>query len=137
MHKVEYEKNSGFSKAVIRPNAPQVTRPRIERGISYETWLAFICRWKLFKTGSNISSQNVSIQFFQCANDKLGDHILVNGPRLMAKSEEHVAKLMESVGVKKVAIGVKRAELMSLHQEHNKSFRTFATRVCSKAFVIS
>ena len=41
--------------------------------------------------------------------------MLANDPRLMAKSEEYVAKLMESVAVIKVAIGVKRAELMTLH----------------------
>ena len=59
--------------------------------------------------------------------------MLANDPRLMAKSEEYVAKLMESVAVIKVAIGVKRAELMSLHQDHDEPFRTFATRVRSKA----
>ena len=36
---------------------------------------------------------------------------------------------MDSVGVIKVAIGVKRAELMSLHQDHDGPFRTFATDV--------
>ena len=34
----------------------------------------------------------------------------------MSKSENYVAKLMESVGVIKVAFGVKRAELMGLRQ---------------------
>ena len=51
----------------------------------------------------------------------------------MAKSESYVAKLMESIAVIKVAIGVKRAELMNLHQDHDEPFRTFATRVSSKA----
>ena len=40
--------------------------------------------------------------------------MLANDPRLMVKSEE--AKLMESVAVIKVAGGIKRAELVSLHQ---------------------
>ena len=51
----------------------------------------------------------------------------------MAKSEEYVAKLMESVAVIKVAVGVKRAELVRLHKDHDEPFRTFATRVRSKA----
>ena len=92
-------------------------------------WLALICRWEAFKIGSNISSQNASIQLFQCAHDKLGDLMLANDPRLMAKSEEYVAKLMKSVAGIKVAVGVKRAELVSLHQDHDEPFRTFATRV--------
>ena len=51
----------------------------------------------------------------------------------MAKSNSYVAKLMESIAVIKVAIGVKRAKLMSLHQDHDELFRTLAIRVCSKA----
>ena len=53
--------------------------------------------------------------------------MLANDLRLMVKSEEHAAKFMESVAVIKVAIGVKRAELMRLHQDHDVPFRTFAT----------
>ena len=59
--------------------------------------------------------------------------MLAKAPRLMAKSEKYVVKLMESVSVIKVAIGVKRVELMSLHQDRNESFRTFATHVRRKA----
>ena len=59
--------------------------------------------------------------------------MLENDPSLMAKSEEYVANLMESVPVMKVAVGFKRAELLSLHQDHDEPFRTLATRVRSKA----
>ena len=94
LHKVEHENNSGSSNAVIMPNAPQLIRPELTGGISQETCLAIIRRWEAFKTGSNISSQNASIQLFQCAHDKLGDLMLANDPRLMAKLKEYVAKLM-------------------------------------------
>ena len=40
--------------------------------------------------------------------------MLANDPSLMAKSEKHVAKLIELVAVIKIAVGVKRAEPMSL-----------------------
>ena len=114
-------------------NASQLIRPRVDRGISHETWLAFIRRWEAFKIGSNINNQNTSIQLFQCAQDKLGDLMSASDPRLMAKSKSYVAKLMESIAVIKVAVGVRRAELMNLHQDHDEPFRTFATRVHSKA----
>ena len=82
--------------------------------LGQETWLAFIRRWLSFNISLNISSQNSSIQLFQCEHDKLDDLMLANDPRLMVKSEE--AKLMESVAVIKIAGGIKRAELVSLHQ---------------------
>ena len=59
--------------------------------------------------------------------------MLASDPRLMSESESYVAKLIESIAVIKVAIGVRRAELMNLHQYHDEPFRTFANRVQSKA----
>ena len=112
---------------------PQLITPRVDCGISQETWLAFIRRLEALKTESNISSQNASIQLFQCAHDKLGDLMLANDSRFMAKSEEYVAKLIKSVAVIKVEVVVKRIEMMCLHQDHDEPYRTFATRVRSKA----
>ena len=40
--------------------------------------------------------------------------MLANNPKVMAKSEEYVAKLMESAADIKVAVGVKKAELGEL-----------------------
>ena len=59
--------------------------------------------------------------------------MLASDPRLMSESESYVAKLIESIAVIKVAIGVRRAKLMSLYQDHDKPFITFAIRVRSKA----
>ena len=94
---------------------------------------SFFRRWEACKIGLNISNNNASKQLFQCAHDKLGDFMLANDPRLMAKSEEYVAKLMESVAVIKVAVGVERAELVSLHQDQNEPFTTVSSRFRSKA----
>ena len=76
-------------------------------------------------------TRNAGIQLFQCALDKLSNVMLANNFWLM--SENYVAKLMESVVLIKVAIGVKSAELMGLHQDHNKFFRTFSICVHSKS----
>ena len=132
-HKLEHQQDSGLSNNGVIPNALQLIRPRVDRGISQETWLAFIRRWEAFKISSNISNQNASIQLFHCAQDKLGDLMSASDPRLMAKSESYFAKLMESIAVIKIAIGVRRAELMNLHQDHDEPFRMFANRVRSKA----
>ena len=52
--------------------------------------------------------------------DKLGNLMFAGDPWLMAKSKSYVAKLMELIAIIKVAIGVKRAELMNKHQEHDE-----------------
>ena len=61
LHKIDHVKKSGSLKSGSMPNEPQLIRPRVYRGISQETWLAFIRRWEAFKIGSNVSSQNASI----------------------------------------------------------------------------
>ncbi len=51
----------------------------------------------------------------------------------MLKPVEEVLGVMESIAVIKVAIGVRRTELMKISQDHNETFRTFAARVRGKA----
>ena len=42
---------------------------------------------------------------------------------------------MESIAVIKVAVGVTKAEMVSLHQDHDELFRTFALCVMKKAAI--
>ena len=53
--------------------------------------------------------------------DKLGDK-LANDPRIMSNSENYDENLMYSVAVIKSVI-LRRAELMRLHQDHDKPLR--------------
>ena len=62
LHKMEHQQDSGLSNNEVMQNVPQLIRPRADRGISQETWLAFIRRWEVFKICSGISNQNASIQ---------------------------------------------------------------------------
>ena len=52
--------------------------------------------------------------------DKLGNLMFAGDPWLMAKSKSYVAKLMALIVIIKVAIGLKRAEFMNQHQEHDE-----------------
>ena len=78
-----------------------------------------------------VQAYAVRMQTYNCFNVRLTNLMFLCW-QMMAKSEERVAKLMESVAVIKVVVGVKRAVLVSLHQDHDEPFRTFATRVRSK-----
>ena len=52
---MEHQQDSGLSNNDVIPNAPQLIRPKVDWGISQETWIAFICRWEAFKIGSHDS----------------------------------------------------------------------------------
>ena len=62
--------------------------------------------------------------------------MLANDPRLISKSKEYESNLMESVAVIKIAVCVKRKDMVSLHRDQDKPFRLLATRVRSKKHVI-
>ena len=80
LHQMEHQQDSGSSNNGVMSYAPQLIRPRVDRGISQETWLAFFRRWKAFKIDSIINNQNASIKLFQCAQNKLGDLMLASDP---------------------------------------------------------
>ena len=47
--------------------------------------------------------------------------MLANDPRLIAKSEWYQPNLMESVAVIKIAVCVKKKDMVSLHQDQDES----------------
>ena len=51
-------------------------------------------------------------------------------------SEECLGKLMKSLAVMKVATGVQRVELMSLHKENEKEVKRFAIVFAAKQKLI-
>ena len=59
--------------------------------------------------------------------------MLKSDPKLMLKQEYDVLANMESIAVIKVALGVRRTELMKISQDNDEPFRTFATCVRAKS----
>ena len=113
--------------------APKMNRPIIDAGVDQEAWLMFTRRWKAFRIGCHINDDIAAIQLFQCASERLGDLMLKSDPKIMMKSVQEVLTAMESLAVIKVAVGVRRVELMKMTQDHDEEFRTFATKVRGKA----
>ena len=108
-------------------SGPKLDRPKVELGISMEQWNLFVRKWNVFKTGSNIADGLDSIQLFQCAEESLGDAMLMVDSDITAKSTNDVLELMKSLTVIPVAIGVLRAELLGMKQKRDEPFRTFRT----------
>ena len=73
------------------------------------------------------------MQLFQCASESLGDLILKADPDIQTKPVNDVMRVMQTFAVIPVAIGVRRAELMTMRQAPDELFRTFSARVKGKA----
>ena len=114
-------------------NGPKYDRPKVDIGITLEEWNMFTRRWEIFAAGSQIDATHLSFQLFQCAGVTLGDRLLKSDPSIVTKPTTDLISAMKSLAVIAVAIGVTRAELTSMRQERDESFRSFAARVRGKA----
>ena len=82
LYKVENQQDSGSSNNGVMPNAPQLIRPRVDRGsVKKHGLLSFA----VGKHSRLVQTIKMFIQLFQCAQDKLGDVMLANNPRWLSQ----------------------------------------------------
>ena len=98
-----------------------------------EQWNAFVRRWETYKVGSHITAANEAMQLLECTDDCLGDIVLRAQPDFASLSIKNALSLLKSIAVVPVALGVIRSELMSMSQDPDEPFRTFAAKVQGKA----
>ena len=112
-------------------SGPKLDRPRIDAGVSQEVWNSFVRRWEAYKAGSRISDDIAAIQLFQCASEELKNILLSSYGYgdISTRSLSSVLAAMRLLAVIPVARGVTRANLMSMVQANDESFRTFAAKV--------
>ena len=112
---------------------PKLERPIVDIGVNQEEWNVFQRRWDVFVQGSSLDPAACSTQLFQCAGETLGDSLLKSDPAIVTKSTVELLDAMKNLAVIAVATCVIRADLMSLKQDRDERFRTFAARVRGKA----
>jgi len=112
---------------------PRLDRPKVEMGVTPEEWNIFTRRWDAFVHGSGLNADNCSSQLFQCAGPALGDCLLKSYPNIVTRPTVEVLAAMKSLAVVVIAIGVARAELVTMRQSRDEPIRAFASRVRGKA----
>ena len=124
---------AGSAPATSHARAPKISRPSISKGSSEEIWNAFIARWNMFKNGTNLNAEEATQQLFQCCEEDLGNDILKSHPTSVSDTEDHLIEVIKRIAVIPVAISVKRADLLSIKQDHGESARSFFARINGKA----
>ena len=125
--------NTSGAPATTRQKAPQIKRPKISGGSSEETWNAFLQRWSMFKTGTDLSAAEKVQHLFQCCDDDLGDSILRGAPSSVAGNEEQLVAVVKKFAVVPVAICIPRAELIARRQDHEENIQSFYAKLKGKA----
>ena len=62
-------------------------RPRITQGTSMDSWQSFQVLWNLYKSYTDVSEVERSLQLMQCCDKKLLVQILQSDPNVLNKSE--------------------------------------------------
>ena len=113
--------------------APRLVRPGIKMNATSEEWNAFHRWWETYRTGSAITDASAAAQLLECTSEELGNITLRAYPGFTSSTREEATRILKSLAVVPVALGVVRAELSSMIQGADEQFRTFAARVQGKA----
>lgn len=93
---------------------PKLQRPRVKLNSSSEEWNAFLRRWETFKSGYHLPDEEVVGQLLECATEELGNIVLRAHPDFVTKPLSDATKLLKSLAVVPVALGVLRSELTAM-----------------------
>ena len=123
------------SPALPMMRGPKLERPKLQLNSTNEDWNAFSRRWETFRVGSGIHNDAASGQLLECTSERLGNIVLRADPMFTSKPLTDSLKILKSIAVVTVALGVLRSELFTMRQDPDETFRTFSARVQGKAEV--
>ena len=123
--------------AATRNRAPKIERPKITAGSSEEMWSTFNTRWAMFKRSTGLAGAECVQQLFHCCDEELGNAILKGHPDSVSRDEDYLRSKIRLMAVTPVAISVRRAELLSVKQDHGEAARSFYAKVRGKAATCS
>ena len=132
VHSHLHAANTSRDYTASAPHAPRLERPRLQMNATTEDWSAFICRWETFHTGSSIPNDAASDQLLECTDEQLGNIVLRASPSFTFLSM-WCSYNTKTFAVIPVAFGAVCSILLSIRQDPDKPFRTFAEQVQGKA----
>ena len=94
------------ASTTVSSREPKLLRPKIKLNSTNEQWNAFFRRWETFKVGSKIIPTSAAMQLLECADDTLGDIVLRAYPDFTTKPIEEALRILKSISVIPVALGV-------------------------------
>ena len=74
-------------------------RPRVTQGTSMDSWQSFQVLWSLYKSYTDVSEAERSLQLMQCCNKELLVQILQADPNIVYKSELEQLRLLRKLAV--------------------------------------
>ena len=112
---------------------PKISRPSITKDTTEEDWNTFVKKWNLFKNGTDIPTTQVTTHLWQCCDPDLEAELFKDVQDIATITEADLLNSIKRLAVISIAASVRRAEFLSLHQDHGQPIRSFAAKVKGKA----
>ena len=112
---------------------PPIQRPEIRQDVSDEDWASFLAEWEHFKRCTDIPTDRITDHLYLCCEKSLARLIIGEDPAIVSKGEDELKAAIERLAVIKVAISVRRTNLLTARQKHGEPFREFYANVKAAA----
>ena len=115
----------------------KLQRPKILQGMLEESWNSFLIQWDIYRDGSGLSPADQPRQLLHTCDQDLLEFVLRSNPDIVNKSVDEIMAAIKKLAVVPVAMGVRRAEMLSMKQDMGDLARSFAAKLQGKAATCS
>ena len=119
---------SGESKA-----KPEVEKPVLKQDITEEEWDSFTQAFRRYKRRIRTPVGHEADDLFDCCEKSLGRLLLKEDPGIIEAGETKLLEAMKKMAVIRVAVSIRRTQLMSMKQEPGQSIREFYANAKAQA----
>ena len=115
----------------------KLQRPKISQGMLEESWNSFLIQWDIYCDGSGLSPDDCPRQLLHICDQELLEFVLQSNPDIVNKTVEEIMAAIKRLAVVPVAMGVRRAEMLSMKQHMGELARYFAAKLQGQAATCS
>ena len=124
-----FVRDHGAARARDRPKPKPIDRPTVGMGCSPADYNNFVRCWNQYKKDTGLPTDQVNGQLIGCLSAELESNFASANFNVSTMTEADILAEMKTFAVAQVAIGTRRAEVMSAKQQHGELFRIFVCRV--------
>ena len=78
-----------------------------------ESWSSFLLQWEMYATGSGLQGEDRMRQLLHCCESQFMEMVLGLDPQIATRSQVQAMAVIKKMAVVPVAMGVRRAEMLT------------------------
>ena len=112
---------------------PEVEKPILKQDVTEEEWDSFTQAFRRYKRRIRSPVGQEADDLFDCCEKSLGRLLLKEDPGIIEAGEKKLLEAMKKMAVIRVAVSIRRTQLMSMKQDSGQSIREFYANAKAQA----